>query len=197
VAPAITSHEVRIAKDTEQLHLICGTRGYSYHDDERYAAGLLDAVLTGGYSSRLFQEIREKRGLCYNIGPMSASYRNAGFWAVETSVAPENAKETVKLLGRELRKVRERGVTKAELARAQRMTKINVLLSEESSSAQMTRIARNELCYGRQRSIDEILDSVAGVTLEDVHRAARAMFDAASFNLAAIGPAPDKLHIDL
>lgn len=197
VAPPITSHEVRIAKDTEQVHLICGTRGYSYHDDARYAAGLLDAVLTGGYSSRLFQEIREKRGLCYNIGPMSASYRNAGFWAVETSVAPENARETVKLLGRELRKVRERGITKAELARAQRMTKINVLLSEESSSAQMTRIARNELCYRRQRSIDEILDNVAGVGLEDVHQAARTMFDAASFNLAAIGPAPDKLHIDL
>jgi len=197
VAPPITSHEVRIEKDTEQLHLICGTRGYSYHDDERYAAGFLDAVLTGGYSSRLFQEIREKRGLCYNIGPMSASYRNAGFWAVETSVAPENAQKTVKLLGSELRKVRERGVTRAELARAQRMMKINVLLSEESSSAQMTRIARNELCYGRQRSVDEILDSVAGVTLTDVHRAARNMFDAASFNLAAIGPAPDKLHIDL
>lgn len=197
VAPPITSHEVRIAKDTEQVHVVCGTRGYSYHDEERYAASLLDAILTGGYSSRLFQEIREKRGLCYNIGPLSASYRNAGFWAVETSVAPENAAKTVEILGRELRKARENGVTKAELARAQRMTKINVLLSEESSSAQMTRIARNELCYGRQRSIEEILQNVASVTLADVQQAAQQMFDARSFNLAAIGPAPDKLHIDL
>jgi predicted Zn-dependent peptidase len=128
---------------------------------------------------------------------MSASYRNAGFWAVETSVAPENAHETVKILGRELRRARERGVTKAELARAQRMTKINVLLSEESSSAQMTRIARNELCYGRQRSVEEILESVVAVKLDDVQRAAQQMFDAKSFNLAAIGPSTDKLHIDL
>ena len=197
VAPEIVAHDVALKRETEQVHIICGTRGYSYSDENRYAGWLLDAILTGGYSSRLFQELREKRGLCYSIGPMSASYRNTGFWAVETSVAPENARKTIEILGKELRKVRESGVGAAELKRAQTMTKINLLLSEESSSAQMTRIARNELCFGRQRSTDEILDRVLAVSRDDIQKAARAMFDAAHFNCAALGPIEGELHVDL
>ncbi|HEX8551224.1 MAG TPA: pitrilysin family protein [Abditibacteriaceae bacterium] len=196
-APAITANDVQLKRDTEQVHIICGTRGYSYQDENRYAGWLLDAILTGGYSSRLFQEIREKRGLCYNIGPLSASYRNAGFWAVETSVAPENARKTIQILGRELKKVREQGVGIAELKRAQTMTKINLLLSEESSSAQMTRIARNELCFGRQRTTEEILACVLAVSRDEVQAAAREIFSEEHFNLAAVGPLEEKLHVEL
>jgi predicted Zn-dependent peptidase len=83
------------------------------------------------------------------IGVLSQS----GFWAIETSFAPEQARRVVNIIGRELRKVKSKGVSRVELKRAQEMSRINILLSEESSSAQMGRIARNELCYGRQRSI--------------------------------------------
>jgi predicted Zn-dependent peptidase len=196
--PAVVAHDVRLTRETEQVHLICGTQGYGYHDDKRYAAWLLDSIMTGGYSSRLFQEIREKKGLCYSIGPLSASYRSAGFWAIETSTAPESARKVVKILGRELRKVRENGVTKTELKRAQQMTRINLLLAEESSSAQMTRIARNELCFGRQRSTQETLDAVMGVTGDQLQAVAREIFDPKLMNLAAVGPLDgDLLHVDL
>jgi predicted Zn-dependent peptidase len=186
--PTVQAHQIQMSRDTEQVHLCCGTRAYSYSDPQRFAAWTLDTILTSGYSSRLFQEIREKRGLCYNIGPLSASYRSAGYWAVETSVAPEVAPRVVGLIGRELRKVKASGVTRDELKRAKQMARANILLAEESSSAQMSRIARNELYYGRQKSAQEALDNFAAVTPDDIYAVANEMFDPQLMNLAAIGP---------
>jgi predicted Zn-dependent peptidase len=189
--PTVQAHQIQMSRDTEQVHLCCGTRAYSYSDPQRFAAWTLDTILTSGYSSRLFQEIREKRGLCYNIGPLSASYRSAGYWAVETSVAPEVAPRVVGLIGRELRKVKAGGVTRVELKRAKQMARANILLAEESSSAQMSRIARNELYYGRQKSAQEALDRFMAVTQADVQQVANEMFDPDLMNLAAIGPFGD------
>jgi predicted Zn-dependent peptidase len=187
-APRVTSHNTFQERDTEQIHLICGTKCYDYRDPKRYAGWLLDAILCGGYSSRLFQEIREKRGLCYNIGAISTSYRKTGFWAIETSVAPETAPKVLDLIGRELRKIKTRGVTKAELERAKQMLRAGLLLSEESSSAQMNRIARNELYYGRQRETEEVLADVLRVSQADVLEAANEMFAPETMNLTALGP---------
>jgi len=186
--PSVKARHIQQSRDTEQVHLCCGTRAYSYDDPQRFAAWTLDAILTGGNASRLFQEIREKRGLCYNIGSLSISYRAAGFWAVETSVAPEAAARVTDLIGRELRRVKARGVTPAELKRAKQMARANLLLAEESSSAQMGRIARNELYFARQKSTEEVLNEVMGVTVESVHQVAVEMFDSQLMNLAAIGP---------
>ena len=189
--PAVQAHHAQLARDTEQVHLCCGTRAYAYTHPQRFAAWTLDTIMTGGSSSRLFQEIREKRGLCYNIGPLSACYRAAGFWAVETSVAPETAERVLDLIGRELRRLKAKGVTGAELKRAHQMARANILLAEESSSLQMSRIARHELYYGRQKSTQEVLDEMLSVTADDVHQVANAMFDPALMNLAAIGPFED------
>lgn len=191
VCPRVPRVVTRVAhqeRDTEQVHLICGTKSYDYQDPKRFAGWLLDIILCGGYSSRLFQEVREKRGLCYNIGALSASYRKTGFWAIETSVAPETVGRVLDLIGRELKKVKTRGVTKAELERAKQMMRANLLLSEESSSAQMNRIARNEFYYGRQRSTQEVLTDIMNVTQEDVLAAANEIFDAETMNLTAVGP---------
>jgi len=186
-APRIVAHVAHHDRDTEQVHLICGTKGYDYRDPQRFAGWLLDIILSGGYSSRLFQEVREKRGLCYNIGSLSASYRKTGFWAIETSVEPEAAGKVLKLIGRELKKVKARGVTKTELERAKQMTRANLLLAEESSSAQMNRIARNEFYYGRQRDTQEVLADVLQVTQSDVQEAAIELFNPDTMNLAAVG----------
>jgi predicted Zn-dependent peptidase len=187
-APRVAQNNIQVTRETEQVHLCCGTRGTNYNDPKRFASWLLDSILTGGYSSRLFQEIREKRGLCYSIGPFSASYRRAGFWGVSTSVAPEEASRVVELIGKELRRIKEKPVGKAELKRAQEMMRINVLLAEESSAAQMSRIARNELYYGRQKSTDEVLSDISSVTAEQIQALANEMFDPRFLNLAAIGP---------
>ena len=198
--PKVSPHNIQMSRDTEQVHLCCGTRAYSATDPRRFAAWMLDQTLTGGYSSRLFQEIREKRGLCYSIGPMSVAYRPAGFWAVETSVAPETAPRVASLIGRELRRVKADGLSAIELKRAQKMARANILLSEESSSAQMGRIARDELYYGRQRSSAELLADVMGVTLDEVQTVANEMFDAKWMNLTAVGPFDEKsrmLRVDV
>lgn len=198
--PRVKARDIQLSRETEQTHLCVGTRAYRYDDPKRFAAWLLDSILTGGYSSRLFQEIREKRGLCYNIGPMSASYRKAGFWAVETGVAPENARKVVDIIGRELRKMKGKGVTKAEWKRAQEMSRINILLAQESSSAQMSRLARNELLYGRQKSTEEVLGEVRAVSMEHIHQVASEMFDPKLMNLAAVGPFEkdeSPLHVDV
>lgn len=198
--PKVTSRRVVHADDTEGAHLVIGTRAFRFDDPKRYAAWALDSVMTGGYSSRLFQEIREKRGLCYSIGGLTACYRAAGFWAVETSVAPQNAKKVADLVGKELRKLKKSGVSKSELVRAKEMARVNILLSEESSSAQMGRIARNELYFGRQKSTEETLSAVLAVTPEQIQEVANEIFDPKWMNFAAIGPFEDEgesLHVDV
>ncbi len=198
-APQVGPHHVVVRDETEGAHLIIGTRGFAYDDPKRFAAWALDSIMTGGYSSRLFQEIREKRGLCYSIGGMSASYRAAGYWAVETSVAPENAAKTAQLIAKEIRKLKNEGVKAIELKRAKQMARVNLLLGEESSSAQMGRIARSELYYGRQKSSAETLAQIEAVTLEQIQSVAREMFTPELMNFAAIGPIPVKpgLEIDV
>ena len=186
--PTVAAHHTVRRDDSECAHLIIGTRAYPYNDPRRFAAWILDSTLTGGYSSRLFQEVREKRGLCYGIGGLSASYRAAGYWAVETSVSPANARRTTDLIARELRRVKADGLRAIELKRAKQMARVNILLSEESSSAQMGRLARNEMYFGRQISPRETLAAIEAVTLDDVQSAAREMFDPALVNVAAIGP---------
>ncbi len=197
--PKVAAHHTVLRDETEGAHLVIGTRAYAYDDPRRFAAWALDSIMTGGYSSRLFQEVREKRGLCYSIGGMSQSYRATGYWAVETSVAPQNAAKTAQLIGKELRKVKSEGVRASELKRAKQMARVNLLLGEESSSAQMGRIARNELYFGRQISTPETLRKIEAVTLDEVRVVAREMFVPELMNFAAIGPLSEgmKLEIDV
>lgn len=197
VPPKVAAHHVVQRDETEGAHLIVGTRAFAYDDPKRFAAWALDSILTGGYSSRLFQEVREKRGLCYSIGGLSASYRAAGYWAVETSVAPQNAGKTAALIGKELRKVKKDGVKAGELKRAKQMARVNLLLGEESSSAQMSRIARHELYFGRQKSTSETLKRMEAVTLEEVREVAREIFVPDLMNFAAIGPIPEKTKLEI
>ncbi len=189
--PAVKAGREIVRRETEQVHLVCGTRSYAFDDPRRFACWILDSIMTGGYSSRLFQEIREKRGLAYSIGGLTANYRKGGFWAVEASLAPESARKTVDLIGRELRKMKKDGAKRAEWKRALQLARANILLSEESSSSQMTRIARNELYFGFQRSTEQVLADVMSVTPEDIHKVANEMFDASLMNMTAIGPLPD------
>jgi len=195
--PLVPAQSRTLRDDTEGVHLLLGAPAFGARDPRRFALWLLDSILTGGYSSRLFQEIREKRGLCYSLGGASANYRGGGYWALETSVAPENARKTVNLIGRELRRARDTGVREAELRRAKRMARINLLLAEESQTARMSRLARNELTWGEQHSPEETLAAFEGVSLEDVRSAAREVFRPDGFQLAALGPVPARMRLEV
>ena len=196
--PPLASSCNRVERDdTEGVHLLMGAPTFGATDERRFALWLLDSILTGGYSSRLFQEIREKRGLCYSLGGASANFRAGGYWALETSVAPENARKTVALIGRELAKIRENGVKDAELKRAKRMARINLVLSEESLGARMSRLARNEFTWGAQKSLEETLELFDRVSPSDIRDIAGQIFRPDAFQLVALGPLPAKAKLEL
>ena len=186
--PKNRSGNAYLERDIEQVHLCFGSPAFGCNDSRRFATWILETVLTGGFSSRLFQELREKQGLCYGIGAFSSSYRKGGFWSIETSTAPAAAPKLAKLIGKELRRLKKTGITKAEWRRAVNMLRTNILLCDENPSSRMSRIARQELCHGRQFSSAEIINKLESTTQEEVHELSRELFDATKMNLAMVGP---------
>jgi predicted Zn-dependent peptidase len=186
--PAATTEVVTLAKPVEQVHFCLGTPGCSQLDEDRYALGILDTALGGGMSSRLFQEIREKRGLCYSIGTYTASYREGGLLAVYAGTSPENVERVQDLSRREMAAIARDGLGPAELDRARNQIRASVLLSLDSMSGRMSRLAKSLLYYGRILDVEEIVDRIAAVRAEDVQRLAAQLFGGGDYALAAIGP---------
>jgi len=187
--PSARAQNVALQRDIEQVHLCYGAPAFGCKDPRRFATWILETVLTGGFSSRLFQELREKQGLCYGIGAFSSSYRRAGFWSIETSASPAAAPRLAALIGKELRRLKKNGITKTEWRRAINMLRTNILLCDENPSSRMTRIARQELCHGRQFSSAEIIGKLEATSPEQVQQLTHQLFDHARMNLAVVGPA--------
>jgi len=187
-APATTPNALFRHKESEQAHVVLGTRGLSAVDERRYALSVLDTILGGGMSSRLFQEIREKRGLVYSVYTFQASYRAAGLFGVYAGASAENVQKCVDVIGEQFAAVRERGVTEAELRLAKEHMKGSLTLSLESSSSRMIRLGRNEFAFGRQISTEEIEARVDAVTLDEVRGVAHELFAPANLGLCVLGP---------
>ena len=191
--PPIFTNESRLTtKTTEQVHLCIGTKGYSQVDQNRYDLAIIDATLGGGMSSRLFQEIRENRGLVYAIGSYSASYRDGGMFAIYGGTSMENIEEVVNLIRAEFKNIVQGNITDDELTRAKNQIRAALVLSEESMSSRMSRMAKTELYFGRLMPIEEIISCVQNVTHESVARAANDIFGDSQFPIAAIGPFNDR-----
>ena len=155
---------IRRKAHLEQTHICLGTIAPPMASEERYCAHLLSNILGGGMSSRLFQNIREKRGLVYSIYSMLNLYHDAGSLVVYAGTAPEKAVEVVELTLKEFRRLREQLVSAQELKRAKENIKGSVMLSLESSSSRMTHLAQQLIYYGRFYKLEEILDAVERVT---------------------------------
>jgi predicted Zn-dependent peptidase len=186
--PSVSSGEIELPKPTEQVHFCLGTRGYNQDQDERYALGLIDSAIGGGMSSRLFQEIREKRGLCYAIGSYTASYREAGMFTVYAGTSPENTEQVRELATRELRDVARSGLTPEELQRAKNQIRGAVLLSLDSMSTRMTRIGKSMLYYDRVISPTEVVEKIEQVGDSDVRRISAEILGSGDYAYAAVGP---------
>lgn len=174
-------------KETEQVHLSLGTRGLPQADEARYVMAILDNILGGGMSSRLFQEIRERRGLVYTITSYHAAYREGGLFVIYGAMSPSAAPQVTALILEEIDKVKER-ISAAELQRAKESLKGGIMLSLESTGSRMTKLARSQLYYGRQLSLDEILARIDGVTADEVQAMAREVLVPERMAMAAIGP---------
>jgi predicted Zn-dependent peptidase len=187
-APFFSSETVLTHKDTEQVHLCIGAKGYSNLDDAKYPLAIVDTTLGGGMSSRLFQEIREKRGLAYAIGSYSASYNEGGLFAVYGGTSPDNMKQVLQVVREQFDDIGNNGVTDYEMTRAKNQIRGALLLGQENMSNRMMRMSKSELYYGRVIPLEELIGKVTNVTHADVREIAHRMFIESELPMAAIGP---------
>jgi len=186
--PAFSSGSALTNKVTEQVHFCIGTPGFSQLDPEKYTLVIIDATLGGGMSSRLFQEIREKRGLVYAIGSYSASYREGGLFAVYAGTSLQNIEEVLHLVRSEFASVLNSNITAEELTRAKNQIRGALVLGQESMSSRMIRMAKSELYFGRPVLLEEVIASILKVTHDDIAQVASRIFGESTFAFAAVGP---------
>lgn len=172
----------------EQVHLCFGTRGLPQNHPDRYALTVLNSVIGGSVSSRLFQEIRERRGLAYSIYSDLSSFEDAGLFTVYAAASRKSASQVTSLIAREFRKIREKGIGPEELKKAKNQIKGSVMLAMESTSARMSKLAREEIYFGRNFSLEEIIAEVERVSVGQVIRLAQEVFDPRAYSLVALGP---------
>jgi predicted Zn-dependent peptidase len=175
-------------KELEQSHICLGTTGYPQSHDERYTTYILNTVLGGSMSSRLFQNVREKRGLAYAVFSGLSAYRDAGMLTVYAGCARETVGEVVDLVVEEMRGMKEAPLPEAELRRAKDHLKGNLMLSLESTSSRMSHLARQEIYFDRHFTLDETLEGIERVSSEDVQRVARDLFSNGSLAATVLGP---------
>lgn len=175
-------------KPTEQVHFCLGTSGYPQGHEDKYPLAVLDALFGGGMSSRLFQEIRENRGLAYSVGSYSISYREAGMFTIYAGTSMENLDEVLDLVKVEMVNVKNHKVDEIELARAKNQIRGALVMGQESMSNRMSRLANSELYHGRIISTSEVIDSIMKVTADDVIRVANELFVDDKMAYAAVGP---------
>jgi len=187
-SPAATPARQIRHKDSEQAYVVLGTQGLSLRDDRRYALALLDTVLGGGMSSRLFQEIRERRGLVYSVYSFQAGYRGAGLFGVYAATSPEHVQSCIDLTVAEFARVREEPIGPDEFRLAKEHVKGNLTLSLESTSSRMIRLGRNEFVLGRDVSPEEVERSVDAVTSEEVWQLANELLVEKNLGLTIVGP---------
>lgn len=179
-------------KELEQVHLCIGTKGVPQDHPSRYAGYILNTILGGSMSSRLFQEIREKKGLAYAIYSYFSSYFDAGLFTVYLGVSKKKAREAVKLVIEELNKCSDIGIEDSELETAKEHLKGNTLLASESVDRRMNRLAKCEIYFNKFIPIEEILQKIDQVTSQDVQNLAQEIFNRNYLSLAALGPINNK-----
>ena len=186
-----------VAKDTEQYHLTLGGHGLARDDERRYALRVLDTILGGTSSSRLFQEVRERRGLAYSVFSFTSQHVGAGQVGVYVGTRPDNVDKALRVVGEELERLVQDGVTDEELTRAKDNAKGRMVLSLESTSARMNRLGAATLAGLPLLSLDELVDRVDAVTNDDVAGLARDLFNPAAMSAACVGASEDVFRAGL
>ena len=175
-------------RPTEQAHIIVGTEGLHRGHEDRHALAVLDTVLGGGMSSRLFQEVREKRGLAYSVYSYRSLYADAGSFAVYAGTTPQNAETVIDLVQNEIATVLSEGISEAELDRAKGHAKGALVLSSEDPGSRMNRLGRQQLTTGEILSIDDLIERFDSLTMDDIKRAADLVLGNANYQITVVGP---------
>ena len=181
-------HVVRT--DLQQLYLSLATRGFHYRDPERYALVVLNTLLGGGMSSRLFQSVREEAGLAYSVYSATDFHRDAGMISIHLGVSPQRGREALARVREELTRLRDQGPTEEEVSSARSQLKGSVVMGQESVSNRMYHLAHEELYCGRYTPPAEQVAQIEAVSYAEVAALARRFLDPEGFVLTALGPAP-------
>ena len=196
VKPEINAGVQPHDRSLEQVHVCLATPGISLTDPRRFAAALLNSILGGNMSSRLFQEIREQRGLAYSVYSFMNSHVDTGMFGVYTGVHPDNAHEATRLVVAALERVCRETVTAEELQDAKEYTKGNLFLAAESVDNQMVRLAQNEIYFGRYIPLETVIDKIDKVAAEEIQQLARDLFQPDRMSLTLLGPANGRQDFD-
>lgn len=178
-------------RNSDQVHLCLGTRALPQNDPNRFAGFILNTILGGGMSSRLFQTIRAERGLAYSVFSYLSAHSDAGCQVVYLATAPEESPEAIRLILNEFRRFKQQPVTETELHSAREQLKGALLLSLENTDTRMTHLARNEVFLGTQPLVEDVLAAFDEVTAEDIQSLANSLFTDASLNLQLLGRVED------
>jgi predicted Zn-dependent peptidase len=184
---AYVGGEQRLVSDHEQAHIVLGMEGRAYNSDGFYAVQILASILGGGMSSRLFQEVREKRGLCYSVYAFHWAFADSGIFGVAASTGEDEVAELLPVVLDELRKATET-ITDEEVIRVRNQIRAGLLMSLESPSSRAGQLARQQILWGRTIPLQETVERINRITADRVKQIARQVFDAGQVSLAGIGP---------
>ena len=196
IFPAPAAGRLSRWKDTEQVHFCLGGLGVERRNPDKFAVHLLDSILGGSASSRLFQKLREDRGLVYATGSTHLTFRDAGLFMIYAGTAPDRLPEVIRLIQGEMRDLMRTPVAPTELARAKEQLRGNFLLGLESTNARMARLAKAELFYDSILTPEEIMARVDAVSAADVQRLAQQVFGTCPLPAAAVAPKRMRLNLD-
>ncbi|AXA36472.1 peptidase, M16 family [Candidatus Sumerlaea chitinivorans] len=188
VPPAPTYRSHNVDRMTEQVHFCMGTDGPPRNSEDRYAFAILSTILGGGTSSRIFQEVREKRGLAYSIGTFDCSFRDAGCIAVTGGTSPRNIHKVIHICLEQVKKLYTEGVTTEEVESARQQIKSSIILGMENSSTRMARLAECEIFFGEYLPVDDVIARLNAITPEDVQATAEKYLKDRPISFASIGP---------
>lgn len=183
--------QIKFDKDTEQANLVIGVPGIDRADERRYILNVLNSVLGGGMSSRLFQEVREKRGLVYTVYSFAQQFQDAGMAGIYAGCNPKNLELVQEVCANVVADIVANGITEAELTKAKGQVSGGMVLGLEDTGSRMSRNARNELNFGYVASVSEVLDRVSAVTLDEVHALAHHLWSQEPLT-AVVGPSEIK-----
>ena len=182
-------------RDLEQSHICLGMNGVSVADPRRFAASLINTIFGGNMSSRLFQIIREQRGLAYSIYSFLTAFADTGMFGVYTAVAPTDLHTSVDLIMDQIRRLKRDPVSDGVLADAKAFTKGNLLMAAESPDNQMVRLAQNEYYFGRTIPIQSVIDNIDAVTAADLLCLAEDLWSGGNAALTMLGPGVDRTDL--
>jgi predicted Zn-dependent peptidase len=193
--PLHKKSEIIKYRDCEQVYIVMGGRGVSQRDDNKYKVSVLDSILGGSMSSRLFQEIREKRGLVYSVCSFQNQFLNTGLFGVFAGTSVENLDPVISLVFQIIKDMKENGVDEKELTRAKEQLKGTISLALESTSNRMIRLAKSEIYHGRLVPHEEVFEKIEAVTREGIYEISQTLLDWEDFSISILGPIDSNLKI--